>query len=130
MPKPTPKKSKKRKVNITPQGIIHIKSSFNNIIITATNKQGQTISWSSAGERGFKGAKKSTPFAARQAASACAKTAYQLGLRKVVVQTKGIGPARDHAIRQLIAEGFEVTVIKDITPQPHGGCRPPRERHP
>lgn len=130
MSKTIKKRSKKRKVIVTPQGIVHIKASFNNIIITATNKEGQVISWASAGQQGFKGAKKSTPFAARQAAQACAQTAHDLGLKKVEVRTKGIGPGREHAIRGIAEVGMEVTLIKDITPIPHNGCRAPRQRHP
>lgn len=126
----TPRKSKKRKVIVSQEGIAHIKANFNNIIVTLTNKEGQTISWSSAGERSFKGAKKSTPFAAKQVSKSAAGKAYNEGLRTVEVRTKGIGPGREHAIRTLVEEGLQVTRIKDITPIPFNGCRAPRQRKP
>lgn len=130
MANPTKTKAKKRKVTITPKGIAHIKATFNNIIITITNATGQTIAWASAGKQGFRGAKKSTPHAARQAAQACGQVAHDLGVKKIEVRSKGIGPGREHAIRALAELGMEVLLIKDITPLPHNGCRAPRQRHP
>ncbi|QEK53187.1 30S ribosomal protein S11 [Pedobacter aquae] len=111
-----------------PVGQAHINATFNNIIITLTNNQGQTISWSSAGKQGFKGSKKNTPYAASQAAIDCGKAAHDLGLRKVEVFVKGPGSGRESAIRTLQNSGLEVTTIKDITPLPHNGCRPPKRR--
>ena len=109
-------------------GEAHINATFNNIIITLTNKTGQAISWSSAGKMGFKGSKKNTPYAAGQAAADCGKVAYDLGLRKVEVFVKGPGAGRESAIRTLQTTGIEVTTIKDITPLPHNGCRPSKRR--
>ena len=120
--------TKKRIVVVESVGQAHINATFNNIIITLTNNQGQTISWSSAGKQGFKGSKKNTPYAASQAAIDCGKTAHDLGLRKVEVFVKGPGSGRESAIRTLQNAGLEVTIIKDITPLPHNGCRPPKRR--
>jgi small subunit ribosomal protein S11 len=122
------KVTKKRVVVVEAIGQAHINATFNNIIITLTNNQGQTISWSSAGKQGFKGSKKNTPYAASQAAIDCGKTAHDLGLRKVEVFVKGPGSGRESAIRTLQNSGLEVTTIKDITPLPHNGCRPPKRR--
>jgi small subunit ribosomal protein S11 len=122
------KVTKKRIVVIEALGQAHINATFNNIIITLTNNQGQTISWSSAGKQGFKGSKKNTPYAASQAAIDCSKVAHDLGLRKVEVFVKGPGSGRESAIRTLQNSGLEVTTIKDITPLPHNGCRPPKRR--
>ncbi|OAQ41804.1 30S ribosomal protein S11 [Pedobacter psychrophilus] len=122
------KVTKKRLVIVEPIGQAHINATFNNIIITLTNNQGQTISWSSAGKQGFKGSKKNTPYAASQAAIDCGKAAHDLGLRKVEVFVKGPGSGRESAIRTLQNSGLEVTLIKDITPLPHNGCRPPKRR--
>jgi small subunit ribosomal protein S11 len=122
------KVTKKRVVVVEAIGQAHINATFNNIIITLTNNQGQTISWSSAGKQGFKGSKKNTPYAASQAAIDCGKTAHDLGLRKVEVFVKGPGSGRESAIRTLQNAGLEVTTIKDITPLPHNGCRPPKRR--
>ncbi len=119
---------KKRVVKVEAQGEAHIHSSFNNIIISLTNKNGQVISWSSAGKMGFRGSKKNTPYAAQTAASDCAKVAFDLGLRKVKVYVKGPGNGRESAIRSLHSNGVEVTEIVDITPMPHNGCRPPKRR--
>jgi small subunit ribosomal protein S11 len=105
-----------------------VNASFNNVIVTLTNLQGQVISWSSAGKMGFKGSKKNTPYAAQLAAADCAKVAFDLGLRKVKVYVKGPGAGRDSAIRTIHSNGIEVTEIKDITPLPHNGCRPPKKR--
>lgn len=131
MANPTSKrkdKAKKRVVRVEATGQVHIKASFNNVIISITNLAGQVISWSSAGKMGFKGSKKNTPFAAQTAASDCSKVAYDLGLRKVEVFVKGPGAGRESAIRTLQTAGIEITSIKDITPLPHNGCRPPKKR--
>ena len=122
------KVTKKRVVIVEPYGEAHINATFNNIILTLTNKTGQAISWSSAGKMGFKGSKKNTPYAAGQAAADCGKVAYDLGLRKVEVFVKGPGAGRESAIRTLQTAGIEVTTIKDITPLPHNGCRPSKRR--
>ena len=122
------KVTKKRVVVVEPVGEAHISATFNNIIVTLTNTQGQAISWSSAGKMGFKGSKKNTPYAAGQAASDCAKVAHDLGLRKVKVYVKGPGSGRESAIRTLQTTGIEVSSIHDITPLPHNGCRPPKRR--
>ncbi|HWZ16873.1 MAG TPA: 30S ribosomal protein S11 [Mucilaginibacter sp.] len=122
------KVTKKRVVIVEPIGEAHINATFNNIIITLTNKTGQAVSWSSAGKMGFKGSKKNTPYAAGQAAADCGKVAYDLGLRKVEVFVKGPGAGRESAIRTLQTAGIEVTTIKDITPLPHNGCRPSKRR--
>jgi small subunit ribosomal protein S11 len=121
-------KSKKRVVTVEPVGQVHIKASFNNIIISVTNSQGQVISWSSAGKMGFRGSKKNTPYAAQTAAADCAQVAYDLGMRKAEVFVKGPGAGRESAIRTIQNTGIEVTVIKDVTPLPHNGCRPPKRR--
>lgn len=128
MAKTTKKVTKKRVVIVEPVGQAHINATFNNIIISLTNNQGQIISWSSAGKMGFKGSKKNTPFAATQAASDCSKAAFDLGLRKVQVFVKGPGSGRESAMRTLQNSGIEVTSILDITPLPHNGCRPPKKR--
>lgn len=120
--------SKKRKVKIEAVGQAHIFASFNNVIISLTNNEGQVISWASAGKMGFKGSKKNTPYAAQMAAEDCAKVAYDLGLRKVKVFVKGPGAGRESAIRTIHSSGIEVTEIMDITPLPHNGCRPPKRR--
>jgi len=119
---------KKKKVNVEPVGEAHIQASFNNIIISLTNNQGQVISWSSAGKNGFRGSKKNTPFAAQMAAEECTKEAYEYGLRKVKVFVKGPGGGRESAIRTIHNNGVEVTEIVDVTPMPHNGCRPPKRR--
>ncbi len=119
---------KKRVVNVESTGQVHIQSTFNNIIISVTNQTGQVISWSSAGKQGFRGSKKNTPYAAQTASQDCAKVAYDLGLRKVDVFVKGPGAGRESAIRTLQSVGIEVLSIKDITPIPHNGCRPPKRR--
>ncbi|PCJ63510.1 MAG: 30S ribosomal protein S11 [Bacteroidetes bacterium] len=122
------KSIKKRKVNIEANGFAYVKSSFNNIIISITNSQGQVISWSSAGKMGFRGSKKNTPYAAQVAAQDCAKVAVDLGLKKVEVLVKGPGAGRESAIRSLSQAGLEVSAIRDVTPLPHNGCRPPKRR--
>lgn len=121
-------KKAKKKIQVDANGIAHIKATFNNVIITITDIYGNTISWSSAGKNGFKGSKKNTPFAAQVTAEAAAKEAYDLGLRKVDVLIKGVGSGRDAAVRALNTAGLEITSIKDITPLPHNGCRPPKRR--
>ena len=120
-------KQRKRKVkkNI-PEGIAHIHATFNNTIVTISDKEGNAIAWSSAGANGFKGSKKSTPFAAGMAAEAAAKAAYDAGMRKVEAYVNGVGPARDTALRSLQTGGLEVTAMSDVTPIPHNGCRPPK----
>lgn len=118
----------KKKIKVEPNGQAHITASFNNIIITLTDSAGNVISWSSAGKAGFRGSKKNTPYAAQVAATQCAKEAYDLGLRKVEVFVKGTGSGRESAIRAIHACGIDITLIKDITPLPHNGCRPPKRR--
>ena len=120
--------SKKRVVKVEPTGKAYISASFNNIIISLTNNAGQVISWSSSGKMGFRGSKKNTPYAAQLAAEDCAKVAYDAGLRKVKVHVKGPGAGRESAIRTLHSMGIEVSEIKDVTPLPHNGCRPPKRR--
>ncbi len=120
--------SRKRTVKVEPVGQAHIHASFNNIIISLTNNQGQVISWASSGKMGFRGSKKNTPYAAQMAASDCSKVAYDLGLRKVKVYVKGPGSGRESAIRNIHAAGIEVTEIVDVTPLPHNGCRPAKRR--
>ncbi|QUH25464.1 30S ribosomal protein S11 [Serpentinicella alkaliphila] len=124
--KTTTRKKRERK-NIE-RGQAHIQSTFNNSIVTLTDMQGNTLSWSSAGQLGFKGSRKSTPFAAQMAAEAAAKGAMEHGLRTIDVYVKGPGAGREAAIRSLQAAGLEVTLIKDVTPVPHNGCRPPKRR--
>ena len=120
-------KQRKRKVkkNI-PEGIAYIHATFNNTIVTLSDKEGNAIAWSSAGALGFKGSKKSTPFAAGLSSEAAGKKAYDLGMRKVEVYVKGLGPGRETAIRSLQTAGLEITSIDDVTPIPHNGCRPPK----
>lgn len=122
------KAAKKKTVKVDTEGYAYIKASFNNIIVSLTNRQGQVISWSSSGKNGFRGSKKSTPYAAQVAVADAAKVAYDLGLRKVEVYVKGPGSGRESAIRTLGTSGLEVTIIRDITPMPHNGCRPPKRR--
>jgi small subunit ribosomal protein S11 len=121
-------KAKKRVVKVDAEGKAFINATFNNIIITFTNMQGHTISWSSAGRVGFRGSKKNTPYAAQMAAAEAAKTAHDAGLRKVEVFVKGPGAGRESAIRTIYTSGIEVTIINDVTPIPHNGCRPPKSR--
>jgi small subunit ribosomal protein S11 len=121
-------KAKKRVVIVDPIGQAHIKATFNNIIISITNAQGQVVSWASAGKMGFKGSKKNTPYAAQMAAQDCAQKAYDLGLRKVEIFVKGTGAGRESAMRTIQNVGIEVIAIKDVTPLPHNGCRPPKRR--
>jgi small subunit ribosomal protein S11 len=128
-PKPAAEKAKKKKVRKNVQsGIAHIQSSFNNTIVTLTDVSGNVVSWSSSGSRGFKGSRKSTPFAAQMAAEDAAKKAMEHGMRSVSVLVSGPGAGREAALRALAAAGFKVTLIRDITPIPHNGCRPPKRR--
>lgn len=122
------KKAKKRNVKVDAEGQVHIQATFNNIIISITNKAGQVISWGSAGKAGFKGSKKNTPYAAQMAAGDAAKVAFDAGMRRVEVFVKGPGSGRESAIRTLHNAGLEVTTIRDVTPLPHNGCRPPKRR--
>jgi small subunit ribosomal protein S11 len=119
---------KKKNVKVEALGQAHINASFNNIIISLTNGNGEVISWSSAGKMGFRGSKKNTPYAAQVAAEDCSKEAFEYGLRKVKVYVKGPGNGRESAIRSLHNSGIEVTEIVDVTPLPHNGCRPPKRR--
>lgn len=120
--------AKKRIVKVEAYGDAHISATFNNLIVSLTNKQGQVISWSSAGKMGFRGSKKNTPYAAQMAAADAARVALEAGLKKVDVYVKGPGSGREGAIRSLANSGIEVSMIKDITPLPHNGCRPPKKR--
>lgn len=122
------KVTKKRVVKVDALGNAYVNATFNNIIISLTNSAGQVISWSSAGKMGFRGSKKNTPYAGQMAAEDCAKVAFDLGLRKVKVFVKGPGAGRESAIRSINGAGIEVTEIRDITPLPHNGCRPPKRR--
>ena len=119
---------KKRTVKVEAVGQAHIQATFNNIIISLTNNQGQVISWSSAGKMGFRGSKKNTPYAAQTAAEDCAVRAHEAGLRKVKVFVKGPGSGRETALRSLQSRGFKILSIKDTTPMPHNGARPPKRR--
>ena len=120
--------AKQRKVIVESTGEAHISATFNNIIISLTNKKGEVISWSSAGKMGFRGSKKNTPYAAQMAAEDCSKVALEAGLKKVKVYVKGPGNGRESAIRSIHNGGIEVTEIIDVTPMPHNGCRPPKRR--
>jgi len=120
--------AKKRVVKVDTHGDVHINATFNNIIISITNKAGQVISWSSAGKMGFRGSKKNTPYAAQMAAQDCAKVATDAGMKRADVFVKGPGSGREGAIRSLSNNGIEVTSIKDVRPLPHNGCRPPKKR--
>jgi small subunit ribosomal protein S11 len=121
-------KKTKKKTIVESTGVAHVKATFNNVIVTLTDVQGNTISWASSGKMGFKGSKKNTPFAAQVAAESAAKTALDAGLRKVDVFIKGPGSGREAAVRSLQTSGLEILSIKDITPIPHNGCRPPKRR--
>jgi len=122
------KKSKKRDRKVGTNGVAHVQASFNNTIITITDTDGNVISWASAGKAGFKGSRKSTPFAAQVAAEATAREAINMGLKRVEVWVKGPGSGREAAIRSLQVAGLEISAIKDVTPIPHNGCRPPKRR--
>ena len=122
------KKVKKRKVHVDHDGYVYILASFNNLIVTLTNKQGQVISWASVGKAGFRGSKKNTPYAAQVAATSAANTAYEAGMRSAEVYVKGPGSGREAAIRAIDGIGIRVNRILDTTPIPHNGCRPPKKR--
>ena len=122
------KRTRKKDKNFGPLGVAHIKATFNNTIVTITDKQGNTISWASSGKVGFKGSRKSTPFAAQTAAETAAKEAITLGVQRIEILVKGPGVGREAAVRSLQAAGLDVTAIKDVTPIPHNGCRPPKRR--
>jgi small subunit ribosomal protein S11 len=130
MPKPKPggRRPRKRERKNVSHGVVHIKSSFNNTIVSITDQEGNVLAWASAGNVGFKGSRKSTPFAAQMAAEQCARRAMEHGVRKVDVLVKGPGSGRETAIRSIMQTGIEVTGIKDVTPTPHNGCRPPKRR--
>lgn len=119
---------RKRARYAVPEGIAHIRATFNNTIVTITDQRGVVLAWSSAGAVGFKGSRKGTPFAAQLAAEACARKVAEMGMRSVVVYVKGPGGGRESAVRALQAAGLNVTSIKDVTPIPHNGCRPPKRR--
>ena len=121
-------KRSRKKTQVDTNGVAHIKATFNNVIVTLTDIYGNTISWSSAGKNGFKGSRKNTPYAAQISAEAAAKEAYDLGLRKVEGLVKGPGSGREAAIRALHTAGLEIGSIRDVTPLPHNGCRPPKRR--
>jgi small subunit ribosomal protein S11 len=125
---PKSKSTKKRKVIVESVGEAHVTASFNNIIISLTNKGGDVISWSSAGKMGFRGSKKNTPYAAQLAAEDCARVAHEAGMRKCKVYVKGPGNGRESAIRSIHNSGIEVSEIIDVTPMPHNGCRPAKRR--
>lgn len=128
MPQSSPRRERKKSKQADPVGVAHISATFSNTIITITGGKGNTVAWASAGSIGFKGSRKSTPFAAQLAAEKCAKEVLSLGMRKVEVWVKGPGSGREAAIRSLQAAGLTVTAIKDVTPIPHNGCRPPKRR--
>ena len=121
-------KKKRRKQLSDPNGMAFIKATFNNVLVTVTDADGNALSWSSAGKEGFKGSRKNTPYAAQLSAETAATAAYEMGLRRVEVFVKGPGSGREAAVRALASSGFEVTAIKDRTPIPHNGCRPPKRR--
>lgn len=128
MPKPKGKGTKKRVKKNIPSGIAHIQATFNNTIVSITDANGNVVSWSSAGARGFKGSRKSTPFAAQLAAEDAARKAMDHGMKSIDVYVKGPGAGRESALRSLQAAGLKVNLIKDVTPIPHNGCRPPKRR--
>ncbi len=121
-------KKVKKRTHVDANGIAHIKATFNNVVVTITDIYGNTIAWSSAGKNGFKGSRKNTPFAAQVSAEAAAKEAYDLGMRRIEVLVKGPGSGREAAIRALNTAGLVVSSIRDVTPIPHNGCRPPKRR--
>ncbi|MFQ5648346.1 MAG: 30S ribosomal protein S11 [bacterium] len=125
---PSKRSKSKKKEKVEANGVAHIKATFNNTIVTLTDQYGNVISWASAGKIGFKGSRKSTPFAAQLSAETAAKEAMELGLKRVEVLIRGPGSGRESAVRSLQAAGLEITAIKDVTPIPHNGCRPPKRR--
>ena len=128
MPKPTRKTGPRKSKKNVPSGVAHIRSTFNNTIVTITDQSGEAISWASAGSSGFKGAKKGTPFAAQTAADSAARRAMDQGMRQIEVMVSGPGAGRETAIRALQGAGLEITLIRDVPPIPHNGCRPPKRR--
>ena len=126
--RPSARTARKKKVIVESNGQAHVKATFNNVMVTLTDQYGNTISWASSGKMGFKGSRKNTPYAAQVAASTAAKEAYDLGLRRVDVFVKGPGSGRESAIRALSSSGLEIATIRDVTPIPHNGCRPPKRR--
>jgi small subunit ribosomal protein S11 len=122
-----PRGKKKEKKNI-PLGVAHVRATFNNTIVTLSDRQGNVVAWSSAGGQGFKGSRKSTPYAAQRAAEVASRLAMDNGMREVEVQVKGPGPGRESAVRALVASGLKISVIRDVTPIPHNGCRPVKRR--
>ncbi len=128
MARPTKKSGSKKSKRNVPNGVAHIRSTFNNTIVTISDTKGDVISWASAGSSGFKGAKKGTPFAAQTAADGAARRAIEQGMRQLEVMVSGPGAGRETAIRALQAAGLEITLIRDVTPIPHNGCRPPKRR--
>ncbi|MEM6425426.1 MAG: 30S ribosomal protein S11 [Cyanobacteria bacterium P01_H01_bin.119] len=128
MAKPTKKTGPRKQRKNVPSGVAHIQSTFNNTIVTITDMNGGAVSWASAGSSGFKGAKKGTPFAAQTAADSAARRAIDQGMRQLEVMVSGPGAGRETAIRALQAAGLEITLIRDVTPIPHNGCRPPKRR--
>jgi small subunit ribosomal protein S11 len=121
-------KGKKREKKNVPVGVAHIRATFNNTIIALSDRVGNVVAWSSAGSQGFKGSRKSTPYAAQRAAEAASRAAIDNGMREVEVQVRGPGPGRESAVRALVASGLKITVIRDVTPIPHNGCRPCKRR--
>ena len=121
-------KKAKKKIQVDANGVAHVKATFNNVIVTLTDLHGNTIAWASSGKMGFKCSKKNTPFAAQITAESAAKAAMDVGMKKIEVLIKGVGSGRDAAVRSLNTAGLEITSIKDITPLPHNGCRPPKKR--
>lgn len=128
MARPTKKSSGKKNKRHVPNGVAHIQSTFNNTIVSISDANGEVVSWASAGSSGFKGAKKGTPFAAQTAADSAARRAMEQGMRQVEVMVSGPGAGRETAIRALQGSGLEITLIRDVTPIPHNGCRPPKRR--
>jgi small subunit ribosomal protein S11 len=128
MAKPTRKPGARKSKKNVPSGVAHIRSTFNNTIVTITDQNGEAVSWASAGSSGFKGAKKGTPFAAQTAADSAARRAMDQGMRQIEVMVSGPGAGRETAIRALQGAGLEITLIRDVTPIPHNGCRPPKRR--
>ncbi len=121
-------RGKKREKKNVPLGIAHVRATFNNTIVTLSDRAGNVVAWASAGGQGFKGSRKSTPYAAQRAAESASKQAMDHGMREVEVQVKGPGPGRESAVRALVASGLKITVIRDVTPIPHNGCRPCKRR--
>jgi small subunit ribosomal protein S11 len=128
MNKPVVAKTKKKTKRIVTDGICHVQASFNNTVVTITDRQGNALSWATAGGAGFRGSRKSTPFAAQVAAEKAGKAAQEYGLKSLEVRIKGPGPGRESAVRSLNAIGYKITNILDVTPIPHNGCRPPKRR--